>query len=457
LIELFLNKGKIMAGIIAAMENAELEVAGDATEVEAAQTETEVVRADAEVQEAVGDISSDEKNLGEAVAASDELAEIGEIAQGSLENGEGLSEDAAAMATVAVERIHFKMFGTKTQNIVAAKESFGSSNSRRDATIAVVEGVVESIKRIWKGIKAFIQRIWDKIKGLWLKIVGNTKDHEKHLKNLRDRVEKLDPAAQLKEKELKNDKLARCFSSAAGKAGLQETLAHIDTAHKVFGAAKAMNKDLNAMSIKIQAALHNFTKDTDLPEVPVKQMTDELKSALGTIGLGNVNITTKESAAGVTDTYFGPMANGVLFHLSTTSVKDSAGKEYVTGTFGTSTMKKKMFAEKIQGLGRGDMLTLLDKAIELNKKTSSESDEVKSAEKITSTLTKATDDVINSAEKMFGGDSAAAGSLDRVRKCVTFTTSAVNTINTTAGVNAATVVSGVANYVSFCLGNVKFK
>ena len=445
-------------GIIAAMENAENEVGADQNEVEAAQTETEVVRAEAEINEDVVEISSDEKDMGEAVEAADELQEMGEVAQAAVDSGEGLSEDAAAMATVAIERISLKMFGTRAQSIVPARESFGSSNSRLAATVAVVEGIVDTIKRIWKGIKAFAMRIWDKIKMLWTKVIGSTKNYEKHLKNLRERAERLDPAATLKESEIKNDALAKSITSDDGKASYDTFKDHADRVRKFFDVKKELDGSIREMSKHILDMANQLAKKGD----DTASRTTAHNVGVGAFSkLSTVAITKVEGAENKGDTtyvFHGPLSGGIAIEVASTTVPKTEYQDaFVIHNVGTRKLKKSQIADKAAALSRSEILNVCDIGLELIKLVEGKNGELKAAEAITKATSTAADAVIKDADELVKNDDNKSKKLNELKKQVDSVNRYVNAVNSLIMSNSANVIAAAANYASAGLANVKFK
>ena len=445
-------------GIIAAMENAENEVGADQNEVEAAQTETEVVRAEAEINEDVVEISSDEKDMGEAVEAADELQEMGEVAQAAVDSGEGLSEDAAAMATVAIERISLKMFGTRTQSIVPARESFGSSNSRLAATVAVVEGIVDTIKRIWKGIKAFAMRIWDKIKMLWNKVIGSTKNYEKHLKNLRERAERLDPAATLKENEIKNESLAKSITNAEGKATYDTFKGHADRVRSFFDVKKQLDQSVRTISTSILKMASGLISKTDT----TKNETGALNSAIGAFSkLSEVAKTSVEGVENKGDTtykFHGPLSGGIAIEVASTTVPETEHRgSFVIHNVGTRKLKKSQIADKAAALSRAEILNVCDIGLELIKLVEGKNGELKAAEEITKATSTAADTVIKEADELVKNNDDKSKALNDLKKQVDSVNRYVNAVNSLIMSNSANVIAAAANYASAGLANVKFK
>lgn len=448
-------------GIIASMENAENEVGADQNEVEAAQTETEVVRAEAEINEDVVEISSDEKDMGEAVEAADELQEMGEVAQAAVDSGEGLSEDAAAMATVAIERISLKMFGTRAQSIVPARESFGSSNSRLAATVAVVEGIVDTIKRIWKGIKAFAMRIWDKIKMLWNKVVGSTKNYEKHLKNLRERAEKLDSGATVKESDLKSESLAASITDGNKKADFSTFKKHLEQGKVLFEIKKKLDSHSRAAAVELVRASATLADDKnfDLTEGTSQyaQAIQNSFSEIAALDIAKVDGVDTKTKGDSTYQYWGPIANAVAVEVVETKVPKTDKRDgYVIVSIGTKRLKKDQIAKKASALTRAEILNLIDYTLDFSKLVNSKQSDAKVAEEMTNSIKSLSDKVISNAEDLVK-DGANSTNLEIIKKHANMLMQYANVVNSLCMSNSATLIAAGANYASAALANVKFK
>lgn len=171
-------------GLFAVMED---ELSGDvaATDVAPEQVEQlEAQVAEGELNQAETEVSEASEVVDQATAAIEELAEIQEVMADSVvgdgtpeaPTGDGLSEDAAKVAEVAVESICARLGYKPAKKIVPALESFGSSSSRLEATRYAMETIGGTISRIWQAIKDFFKNIWNKLKEFWARLFdGATK------------------------------------------------------------------------------------------------------------------------------------------------------------------------------------------------------------------------------------------------------------------------------------------
>lgn len=149
--------------IAAAMEEIEEQeqVAGQAVaavEDPAEQAEPEM----AEMTEASGDVESGLEQVDQVSDDADTLDGIADKMEESEENG-GLDETAAAITEVAVEAL-YKRLGVTRRKPMPALESFGSQSSRTRATKLAVEGIRDTLKKVWDGVVAMLVKIGEYLK-----------------------------------------------------------------------------------------------------------------------------------------------------------------------------------------------------------------------------------------------------------------------------------------------------
>lgn len=129
--------------------------------------ETEQVSAD--IADTARDMDDMHEAVEDAVEETENLEQVVAPLEESVAEGEGVSPEAAQIAEVAVERFRRK-FNMPKYRTLPSTESFGSKQSRLQATVAAVEGIWETIKNAWKKIVAFFKKIWEKAKEFCRKI-----------------------------------------------------------------------------------------------------------------------------------------------------------------------------------------------------------------------------------------------------------------------------------------------
>lgn len=444
---------------ILAMEDADNGVAGEVTEVAAAQAETEATAAAAEVAEVADDIGDDIQEATQGVQDADELIDIQAQAEEAIERGDGLSEDAAAMATIAVERIHHRLYGAgRPQRIVPARESFGQTSTRLASTIMVKETISDTLKNFWIAIKTFAQRIWEKIKGFIAKIVGSTKMAGKNIESMIERAKALDPAFVEKEKTLKNESLAKTFS-IKGMMNLQ-TVGEIE---KNIQALAALASKISTETNNVVSKLLNQASAPDLNKIVAEmnsfvKTTGSLPQTAGLTAAYDLAVidskSTKVGASKSFTTNFGPFANSAVLstHISETKIGDET-IDNISFTFKSA--KPKAVAKEAEALDRAGILAVLKSAQTVNdvmvayKKTAGEFEKVtKSVEKMADTITAALSkaaDVSSSAP--------VARQAKETQRFVSDSLSITNVFSTQALAQMTAFIHGATNYASASLAN----
>lgn len=129
----------------------------------------------------------------------DDITELTAIKDKAAESeGAGLSEDAAAMAQVAVEAICGRL-GYKV-NPVVSLESYTKAEGNHRTKLAV-EGLSDIIRKAWEAIKRFFMEFWDKLVALLESIINSVKRTDEVLEQTKQAVK--ENATQGKEVDLK--------------------------------------------------------------------------------------------------------------------------------------------------------------------------------------------------------------------------------------------------------------
>ena len=404
-----------MRPFIYAAENADLGE-GDKTEVQVLETALESTAEQSEIQAetAAIDTEFDEANAG--LQAADDIQAVVEVASDSLENGEGLNEQAAEMAVVAIESAMLRLTGTKRQRIVMAVESFGSSNSRVAATESIVQGGIDMIKRVWQNIKDFAKRVWDRIKQLFARVVNSSKLNAKNLENLRKRVNDLDPSAEMDSKELKNESLAKKIS-VKKKADLSSFRAVVDNSQKLISFGKALTSNRAEMAAEMSSCFALVAADKHVEasnklEALSTKMEGILKAA-SVPELTGAEAKFKRDGApkGQTTVAYGPFVGGSALTLTVTpsdgGKADSTGKVHKSYSIAFETIPDEA-AKEVAALDRGAMLEVIKIAETSNDSISEAKGVFDGIEKINATIAKTIDDLMKQVEKHY---TSGAGNL----------------------------------------------
>lgn len=449
-----------MAGLIAAMENAD-NVEVETNDVAAAQAETAAVQETTEALAEGEELSSEIDNVAVIGDDAGQLEQIGEVAEAAVESGEGLSEDAAAMATIAVERIHNRLFGAGQQRIVPATESFGQTNTRLASTKMVVEGVTETIERIWKAIKAFAARVWDKIKLFFGKLFGSSKMLSKHIENLRGRVRAIPSDFVAKEKTLKNSSLAKAIS-VKGKASMAtfEEVAHnadnlVKFASSVSAGRAAIGQELLVLAAdpaKIdEAALKGFTAKNSSFNDTVKSVA--VSCFVGAVTVADIVKNSANTKGGQVSAAHGPFVGNVALVVSVGTGDDGD----LSLNFSQITAKGNKVAEEADALASADMLKVLDRAEKIADGMQQFQKIEKDAQKITESVEKLSDSIIKSVSSISektGSKPETSRAIAAMKRAANDSLALVNTVTSKSPVLMLQTAQAGVNYVSASLANM---
>lgn len=362
----------------------------------------------------------------EATDSADALQDITDTMEESVEEGEGVDPKAAEIAEIAVEFIAARA-GVRHRSTFPAIESFGSSSSRVSATRVAVEGVKETIKKIWETIKAAIKRLWDKIKQFFLGITKNSKKLTEHLEALKKRVQDLPAGAKPIESKLDNSSLAEKLS-IKGKADMSTAKKLLEHANKLPGATGKIVDEMNKNIQRTVEVAETIIKASNPDDETTKLA--ELKAEIhkGTVGaFSGLAVSTGDFEDAKADTKtkaakgekaeisgFGPFVGGMVI-VSKYELVAQEGPAPTKGSapvgishkgkwsisFGEAKGKP---AEKIVALNASEMMQLCNDAINVademvvfEKAQSRATEIVKKSDEVASTMMKfASEDSENS-------------------------------------------------------------
>lgn len=140
--------------------------------------ETElVVAADDTIEIEIADASEAEVEANEAADGADELSEISEglesivaSMEASMQDG-GLTPQSAQFMALAVGA-YTNRLGVQASQITPSLESFGGASGQAAATTISMEGIKETLKKIWLAIKNAVAKAIQAIRNFFAKIFG---------------------------------------------------------------------------------------------------------------------------------------------------------------------------------------------------------------------------------------------------------------------------------------------
>lgn len=319
--------------LVAAMEDinggAEAEVASvpeTAVEVEAAASEiatgqTELEQMDVAVEEGEADIEA--------------LSDVQDVMQEAVDTGEGMSEQTAEMAEIAIESICARLGFQRTKRVMPSLESFGQKGSRLAATRIALEGVGDSIKTAVKSVIQWLKDMWEKFKGFMAGIFRSREAMEKHLAGLRKKAEALEASAKGKEQTIKFGGMTKISVGKEANLKTAETVMH-----DVQNLGAHAVDYLQIVSETMRAASADAAESVSA-------------EAIGKV-LGNApEVKVEKGAKGVK--YHGNLPGGIAFGAETVGEGEDATVRLVSAVAGEK-------PESAKALTKDEILTLLTAA-----------------------------------------------------------------------------------------------
>lgn len=450
-----------MSNGIFAMEEAVADL--PANQEEAAQTAVAVADETAEIQTDADDIAVSTTEIEDAVQAGDELETIGEVAADSVESGEGLTEEAAEIASIAIESIRHRLGFYEDLRLVPATESFGNTNTRLTSTRLIAEGVSEFVKKIWLQIKAAAARLWDKIKSFFAKIFNSTTLLNKHIASLKDRARNLPSNAKLIEKKVK--------SSLARSLGVKKT-ANFKTFSQIATntvALSAVAGEVSKQSREIVDAAQKLASSSEINEASVSAflttkkgvsakieevMTRSFSGADSALSSMNAVIKGKKPKKGATrkSAMYGPFVGAVALTLTVDKGADDVsfyiGFEAAPG----------QYAEEIELLTVSEVQEVLKTASDVGNYITDLKRTQGNIDAITKQINKVADTVLAQAGNILdktGSSSATRQGLEELKSNVSETISTMNQFGGRAPALMFALAKAAADYASISIRNLR--
>ena len=201
-----------------------------------ATNETElVVSADDTLEIEIADAAEAE---GKVEEQGDNVEELGEISEGlesilismesAMQDG-GLNPQAALFMQHAVQA-HVGRLGLEASDVTPSMESFGGASGQAAATTISMEGIGETLKKIWLAIKNAVSKAIQAIKNFFAKIFGG-------VSKLKTRSDALKKAVSDLTEE-KGDKIKVPNANTLrykGKADVGSVISGLEATHKIAG------------------------------------------------------------------------------------------------------------------------------------------------------------------------------------------------------------------------------
>lgn len=390
-------------GLIIALEDADLDQAT------AGASEAEIPESQLEVEEGVQEVEADVANVEELVTAVEDaeadaetLGEIEGVMEESIEEGEGLDETSAELAEVAVESIRLRL-GFAPSRTLPALESFGSKNSRLTATKIALEGVVETIKKVWEAIQKAFFAVWQKIKDFYNKFFTNT-----------EKVKKLAQQLKQKARETKGTAANKTIdASGVAKALNYEGKASLDSVKRLMSNHVAVSKGVLAGKDRLNEAIAVITDGLKKPaDFNVEKLVEAGKKFISVVAV-ETTVTEEGSSSTVVS---GPFVGGQ-------SVKMSFKGEGNDTRFSYEVINAEKKAEvAIPVLSTSEAETAADQVIQLMASTDEYKKQQQKIEALNKNMVEVAKTAISAAsaiEKATSEEADVTGKVAAMRKAVT--------------------------------------
>jgi hypothetical protein len=142
------------------------------------------------------EIAETAESYAEAEQGSDDVAELGDISEGlesicasmeaCMEDG-GLNPQAALFMQHAVNG-YTRRLGLSVSSITPSLESFGGASGQAAATTISMEGIKETVKKIWQAIKNAVMKAIAAVKNFFAKLIGGAKKLKGRVEGLKSRL-----------------------------------------------------------------------------------------------------------------------------------------------------------------------------------------------------------------------------------------------------------------------------
>lgn len=142
------------------------------------------------------EIAETAEAFAESEEGSDNVEELGDISEGlesiclsmeaCMEDG-GLTPQAALFMQHAVQG-YTRRLGLNASAITPSMESFGGASGQAAATTISMEGIKETVKKIWQAIKNAVMKAIAAVKNFFAKLIGGAKKLKARVESLKARL-----------------------------------------------------------------------------------------------------------------------------------------------------------------------------------------------------------------------------------------------------------------------------
>ena len=384
-------------GLVAAMEEVDNSPAVD--EAETAELAVSVADESSEVQSEGEEIGVTVSQVEDAVQAGEELEDIAEVAAETVEEGEGMDEAAAEMASIAIESIRNRLGIRAQTRLVPATESFGNTNTRVVSTKLVVEEIGETLKRIWAAIKAAALRLRDKLVQFLSKLFSANAMLIKHIEGLKERVRKLPSNLTPKEDVIKAGSVAAAIT-VGGKADAKTYGEIVAASRKLLSVASGVMTEAQKMAVGEQTLVSGLAQGDAYDKIArsMENSTRRVQSEMGTLPKGQFSSDEVKGfdKKDVKVEVFGPFVGRSAVVLEVTT-KDDLELFSVSVKGGVAKA-----AENVAALKPAEMSEVLAQALDLAKDMDKAKKIQEAVKASTESMAKAAESVIKNVDRAVG-------------------------------------------------------
>lgn len=237
-----------------------------------------------ELVEAAADVEKEANMQSDLEERAEVAEEIQTTLQGMVSAGEGMDRRTA----LAYQQAFKGLIGTVLPNPVGTVENFGGDAQRLESTKRTLQGIGDTLKKIWEAIKAAVVRGIAAIKDFFAKLFGGTDSLKKRAEALRKKIEdaekeeKTAPEGKIKVSGGVRLHVAGKMDPASVKSGLALAATEItETSSKLLEGAgdyyQMLAKDLKAGSDSIVDKFVNKTTKN-----AIDGQVNSLRSAVST-------------------------------------------------------------------------------------------------------------------------------------------------------------------------------
>lgn len=234
-----------------------------------ATNETElVVSADDTLEIEIAEAGASEV---EAEEQSDNVEELGDISEGlegilismesAMQDG-GLNPQAALFMQHAVQG-HVGRLGLQASDVTPSMESFGGASGQAAATTISMEGIGETLKKIWMAIKNAVSKAIAAIKNFFAKIFGGVAKLKTRHEALKKAVKEIkeENGEKIKVPSANTLRFKGKVDTASVISGLTQTHSQADTVLKGIGEAAEAYYSVRVPRLLEAAETNDFARE----------------------------------------------------------------------------------------------------------------------------------------------------------------------------------------------------